>query len=99
MRASAIVDRDEGKSMHAGELLRSTQRIGIGLAFVIFPVVFVFAFSVHPDLLHPRLLGPSELILRARGEGLLQFAHALVTFNTALLVVVALHFMKLLDRS
>jgi hypothetical protein len=99
MRASAIVDRDEGKSMHAGEVLLSAQRIGIGLAFVIFPVVFVFAFSVHPNLLHPRLLGPSELILRARGEGLLQFAHALVTLNTALLVVVALHFMRLLERS
>jgi hypothetical protein len=77
----------------------ATRRIGTGLAFVTFPLVFVFAFSVHPDLLHPRLLGPSELILRARGEGLLQFAHALVTLNTALLVVVALHFMKLLDRS
>jgi hypothetical protein len=60
-------------------------------------MVFVFAFSVHPGLLHPHLLGPSELILRARGAGLLQFAHALVTLDTALLVVVALHFMKLLD--
>lgn len=85
--------------MAKSQLLKATQRIGIGLAFVVFPLVFVFAFSVHPDLLHPRLLGPSELILRARGEGLLQFAHALVTLNTALLVVVALHFMKLLDRS
>jgi hypothetical protein len=99
MRASAILDSDEGKSVHARELLRSTQRIGTGLAFVMFPVVFVVAFSVHPNLLHPRLLGPSELILRARGEGLLQFAHALVTLNTALLVVVALHFMKRLERS
>lgn len=99
MRASAVLGSDEDKPMHAREFLRSTQRIGTGLSFVIFPLVFVFAFSVHPDLLHPRLLGPSELILRARGEGLLQFAHALVTLNTALLVVVALHFMKLLDRS
>ena len=75
------------------------QRIGTGLSFVIFPIVFVFAFSVHPDLLHPHLLGPSELIQRARGESVLQFAHALVTLNAALLVVVAMHFMKLLDRS
>jgi hypothetical protein len=84
--------------MRANKLLSSTQRIGTGLSFVIFPIVFVFAFSVHPNLLHPRLLDPSELILRARGDGLLQFAHAMVTLNTALLVVVALHFMKLLDR-
>lgn len=78
--------------------LTSTQRIGTGLSFIIFPIVFVFAFSVHPNLLQPHLLGPPELILRARGAGLLQFAHALVTLNTALLVVVALHFMKLLAR-
>lgn len=79
-------------------LLRSTKRIGTGLAFVIFPLVFVFAFSVHPDLLSPQLLGPSELIVRARGDRLLQFGHALVTLDTALLVIVALHFMTLLSR-
>jgi len=78
-------------------LLKSTRQIGTGLAFIIFPIVFVFAFSVHPGLLHPRLLGPPELILRARGDHLLQFAHALVLLDTALLVVVALHFMRLLD--
>jgi len=85
--------------MREDNLLSSTKRIGTGLAFVIFPIVFVFAFLVHPNLLHPHLLGPSELILRARRAGLLQFGHALVTLNTALLVVVALHFMKLLDHS
>lgn len=79
-------------------LLSATKRIGTGLAFVIFPIVFVFAFSVHPGLLHPHLLGPSDLILRARNAGLLQLGHALVTLDTALLVVVALHFMKLLDH-
>jgi hypothetical protein len=79
--------------------VKTTQRIGIGLSFIIFPIVFVFAFAVHPNLTHPHLLGPSELILRARGQGLLQFAHALVFLNTALLVVVALHFMTLLARS
>jgi hypothetical protein len=85
--------------MREDNLLSSTKRIGTGLAFVIFPIVFVFAFSVHPGLLHPHLIGPSELILRARGAGLLQLGHALVTLNTALLVVVALHFRKLLNRS
>jgi hypothetical protein len=76
-----------------------TKRIGTGLSFVILPLVFAFAFAVHPNLLHPRLLGPSELILRARGQGLLHVAHALLTLNTALMVVVALHFMKVLERS
>jgi hypothetical protein len=83
----------------ANDPLVATKRIGTGLCFVVFPIVFVFAFAVHPDLLSPRLLGPSELILRARGEGLLHFAHAIVTLNTALMVVVALHFMRVLDGS
>jgi len=78
--------------------LISVKRLGTGLAFIVFPMVFIFAFAGHPNLLTPRLLGPEELILRARGNGLLQFGHALVTLNTALLVVVALHFVRLLER-
>jgi hypothetical protein len=85
--------------MHTSKRLMSTRRVGTGLCFIVFPLVFVFAFAAHPELLHPRLLGPSELIRRARGEELLHVAHALVTINTALLVVVALHFMAVLDRT
>jgi hypothetical protein len=84
--------------MNDTTLLNATKRIGTGLAFVIFPIVFVFAFSVHPGLLHPHLLDPAGLILRSRGVSLLQFAHALVALNTALLMVVALHFMTLLSH-
>ncbi len=78
--------------------LEQTKRVGTGLAFILFPLIFVFAFAVHPDLLHPRLLGPAELALRAHGNDLLQFAHALVTLNTGLLVVAALHLMGVLER-
>ena len=85
--------------MHANNLLSTTKRVGTGLSFVIFPIVFIFAFSVHPGLLNPHVLSPSELILRAHGADLLQFGHALVTLDTALLVVVALHFMRLLDHT
>jgi len=85
--------------MAANESLGSIKRIGTGLSFFILPLVFVFAFSVHPGLLHPHFLAPDELIARARGADLLQFAHALVTLDTALLIVVAVHFMKVLDHS
>jgi len=85
--------------MHPKESLGSFKRLGTGLSFLIFPLVFVFAFSVHPGLLHPHFLSPAELIARARGAGLLQFGHALVTLNTALLIVVAMHFMKILEHS
>jgi hypothetical protein len=84
--------------MGTDKRLLSTQRIGTGLAFVVFPLVFVFAFSVHPGLLHPHLLDVSELIQRAHKAELLHFAHALVTLDAALLVVVALHWMKILER-
>jgi hypothetical protein len=82
------------------DALRRFRRSAVGLSFIVFPMVWVFAFATHPNLLHPRLLvGPEDLIQRAHGDGLLQFGHALVTLNTALAVVVALHFMKLLEGS
>jgi hypothetical protein len=79
--------------------LDKAKRVGTGLCFLVFPLTFVFAFAVHPGLLDPRSLSPEELILRAHQNGLLQFAHVLVTLSTAVLVVLALHFMKLLDRT
>jgi len=81
------------------EGLNQAKRIGTGLSFILFPLLFVFAFANHPGLLNPRLLGPEDLILRAHQNGMLQFAHVLVTLSTALLVVIALHFEKLLDSS
>jgi hypothetical protein len=83
--------------MGQDESLSHFRRTFTGLCFVVFPAVWVFAFAVHPDLLHPRLLlGPEDLIRRAHANDLLQVAHALVTVNTALLVVVAVHFMTVL---
>jgi hypothetical protein len=85
--------------MNENVFLNQIKQIGVGLTFIIFPLLFTFAFGVHPGLLRPHLLGPQELIFRAHGNGLLQFGHVLVTLSTTLLIVVALHFMNLLDRS
>lgn len=82
--------------MHTN-LLSQLQQIGTGAAFIIFPLVFVFAFAAHPRLFKPRLLGPEAIMLRARGHKRLQWGHGLVTLNTALLVVAALHFMRILS--
>jgi len=79
--------------------LNSTKRICIGLSFIFFPLIFVFAFAGHPNLLHPRFLGPAELIERAHNDSFLHFGHALVTLCTGLLVVVAIHFMNLLKNN
>jgi len=88
-----------GQAMTDSSPLTSAKRLGTGLAFIIFPLVFLFAFVTHPNLLNPHFLGPEELILRARNASLLHFGHALVTLNTALLVVVALHFMTKLEHT
>jgi hypothetical protein len=77
--------------------LAQLQQIGTGIAFIVFPLIFVFAFAVHPRLLRPRLLRPDEIISRARGQKWLQFGHALVLLNTALLVVASVHFMRILS--
>jgi hypothetical protein len=85
--------------MDSSASLHRAKRVGTGLCFIVMPLVFVFAFSAHPGLLNPRLLGPEELIMRAHNAGLLQFGHVLVMLATALLVVIAVQFMKLLDRT
>lgn len=85
--------------MNGNIFLNQAQQIGIGLAFIIFPMLFIFAFAVHRGLRRPHLLSPRELINRAHHDRLLQFGHVLVMLSTGLLIVVALHFMKLLDRS
>ena len=85
--------------MAAHGSIERAKRVGTGICFVLFPLVWVFAFSVHPDLLVVRILTPEELIVRAHGNDLLQFAHVLVTLLPAVLVVLTLHFMSLLART
>jgi hypothetical protein len=85
--------------MNGNIFLNQIEQIGVGLALIIFPLIFVFAFAAHPRLFHPHLLGPEELVKRAHKNKLVHFGHVLVTLNTSLLIVVALHFMRLLDNS
>ena len=79
-------------------LLSQVLQIGTGAAFILFPLIFVFAFSVHPKLLRPRLLQPEEIIQRARRSKLLQLGHGLVLLCTALLIVAAIHFLNILRQ-
>ncbi len=78
-------------------LLSQIQQIVTGAAFILFPLIFIFAFSVHPGLLKPRLLQPEEIIRRARRNRWLQLGHCLVLLSTALLIVLAIHFMNILS--
>jgi hypothetical protein len=84
------------RTLNHSDPIERARRFGTAAALVVMPAIFVLAFATHPGLGSVRLLEPAELILRARGNPVLQFAHALVTLNTALLVVVALHLQSLL---
>ena len=79
-------------------LLSQVLQIGTGAAFILFPLIFVFAFSAHPGLLRPRLLKPEEIIRRARRNKWLQIGHSLVLLCTALLIVAATHFLTILSQ-
>jgi len=78
-------------------LFSQIQQIDTGAAIILFPLIFIFAFSTHPGLLKPQLLKPLEIIRRARRNRWLQFGHSLVLLSTALLVVLAIHFMDILS--
>ena len=89
-----------GEIMNENNSLEKIKRIGTGVCFILFAAIWVFAFAAHPNLFEPQLLlKPEALIKRAHGDGMLQFAHALVTLNTAVLIVLTIHFMKLLSRT
>jgi hypothetical protein len=79
-------------------LLSQVLQVGTGTAFILFPLIFVFAFAVHPQLLRPRLLPSERIIRRARGNKLLQFGHALVLLCTVLLIVAAAYFATILSQ-
>ena len=79
-------------------LLSQVIQIGTGAAFILFPLIFVFAFSAHPGLLKPRLLKPEEIIRRAQRSEWLHLGHSLVLLNTAILIAAAIHFMNILNQ-
>ncbi len=79
-------------------LLSQGVQIGTGAAFILFPLIFVFAFSAHPGMLKPRMLPPEGIIRRARRNKMLHFGHALVLLCTGLLVVAAIQFMHALSQ-
>ena len=94
----ATTPREEINTEVKPSALDTVKRIGTGLAVILFPLLFVFAFAVHPGLLNPHVLSPQEVILRTHNNALLAFGHVLVLFDAALLIVVTLHFTHLLKR-
>lgn len=80
--------------------LASVKDVSTGLAFVVFPVLFLFGFGVHPGLRHPHVItDPAEMIARAHGNRLLHAGHVAVLASCPLLIVVVIHYTALLGGS
>jgi hypothetical protein len=79
--------------------MQDTLHISIGLAFLIFPILFIIGFAVHPNLFRPRRIkNVDDWVARVRHNSLLQFGHVLVLLSTPLLIVVALQCVALSDK-
>lgn len=80
--------------------LTSVKDISTGLAFVVFPALFVFGFGVHPGLRQPHVItDPAEMIARAHGNRLLHVGHVAVLAACPLLIVIVIHYTSLLAGS
>jgi hypothetical protein len=65
--------------------------LGIGLAFLVFPLLFIIGFAVHPNLLKPhRIKSVDDWMARVRHNPRLQVGHLLVLLSTPFLIVVAI---------
>jgi hypothetical protein len=78
--------------------LEAVQRIGIGLAFILFPLIFIYAFAAHPGLFHPHLIADGhELVARVHHNSALHLGHSLMLFSVPMLIIVAFQFKGLLE--
>lgn len=80
--------------------VETTKRIGTGLAFIVFPLVFLFAFAIHPNLFSLAIVtNVNERIADFHGNQLMHFGHAMMLLSVPLLIVVALKLMDMLTES
>lgn len=73
------------------------EQIGTALAFLLFPVLFVTAQIMHPNIFHVEMITDGkQWIEHFRGQNLLHFAHVLEFFCAPLLIIMALHYKQTL---
>lgn len=72
---------------------------GAALAFLLYPLCAGFAFAVHPNLISLHIGHDISLkIAEFHGNSLLHFGHFLMVLGVPMLIVIALHFMQLLEE-
>jgi hypothetical protein len=85
--------------MNEFSLLARIKQIGVGLAFLLYPLLAGIAFAVHPNLLS---LGISHdmdnKIAEFHGNSPLHFGHVLMLLGAPLLIVIAVHLMNLMNK-
>ena len=73
--------------------------IGAGLAFIGFPIIFIFAFAVHPNLFSLKIVTDVNVrVEEFHGNALIHFAHFLMVLSAPLMIVVALKLMSMLKE-
>lgn len=82
----------------ANEKLESVKRIGTGLAFIIFPLAFVYAFAIHPNLFSLEVVTDVRArVAEFHGNRLMHMGHAVMLLTVPLLIVASLDFMRVLS--
>lgn len=79
--------------------LAKIKQTGVALAFLLYPLLAGIAFAVHPNLLSFSISHDAqEKIAEFHGNSLLHFGHVLMLLGAPLLIVVAVHFMNLMEK-
>jgi len=77
------------------DTLAAVQKWGTAMAFLLFPLFFIAANLLHPDLLHPKTLTEGAAwIEHFRGRSGLHLAHLLEFLSAPLLITMSIHYMN-----
>lgn len=80
-------------------LLQRIKQTGSALAFLAYPFLAGTAFLLHPNLFSLKINHDvSERIAEFHGNSILHAGHVLMLLGAPLLIVIALHFMNLMEK-
>jgi len=98
-RAQNISPQRTSKNMNENRPLAQIKRYGTALAFILYPILAGFAFAVHPNLMSLNIShNIQNKIAEFHGNQLLHFGHVLMVATVPLLIIIATHFMNLLQQ-
>ncbi|NNC66152.1 MAG: hypothetical protein HKN84_15315 [Gammaproteobacteria bacterium] len=82
--------------MSEGNALDRMKRLGTGISFIVFPLMLLAGFSLHPNLLSlDRVTDAAQLAEEFRGSFWFHFGHLLVLFAVPLIIVAGVRCMQL----